>query len=84
MSVSYALVEEAAVRRARLLAERSGCPLYVLHLAAGDGVRALAEGQARGLPFYGETLTPYLSFTADALWDDQRRGLLWKQAATPT
>ena len=71
------LVEEAAVRRCMLLAERSGSPLYVLHMAAGTAVDALAEGRSRGLPFYGETLTPYLSFTAERLWDDEHRGLLW-------
>ena len=71
-----ALVEEAAVRRCMLLAERAGCPLYVLHMAAGSAVNALAEGRERGLPFYGETLTPYLSFTQDMLWDEDRGGLL--------
>jgi dihydropyrimidinase len=71
------IVEEAAIRRAMLLAEYTGSPLYVLHMAGGRGVRALAEGRARGLPFYGETLTPYLSFTAEKLWDDEGRGLLW-------
>jgi dihydropyrimidinase len=78
-----ALVEEAAIRRAMLLAERAGSALYVLHMAAGAGVLALAEGRARGLPFYGETLTPYLSFTADALWRDDKRGLLWNNFPTP-
>jgi dihydropyrimidinase len=76
------LVEEAAIRRAMLLAERAGSPLYILHMAAGSGVQALAEGRSRGLPFYGETLTPYLSFTADALWDDASRGLLWNNFPT--
>jgi dihydropyrimidinase len=75
-------VEEAAIRRAMLLAERSGSPLYVLHMAAGSGIEALAEGHARGLPFYGETLSPYLSFTADKLWDDENRGLLWNNYPT--
>jgi len=76
------LVEEAAIRRVMLLCERAGSPLYVLHMAAGAGVDALNEGRARGLPFYGETLTPYLSFTSDALWDDERRGLLWNNYPT--
>ena len=53
-----------------LLAERAGSPLYVLHMAAGSAVEALAEARARGLPFYGETIAAYLSFTADDLWDD--------------
>ena len=87
------LVEEAAIRRAMLLAERAGSPLYVLHMAAGSGVEALAEGRARGLPFYGETLSAYLSFTQDDLWDEppitvngktyDARGLLYNNFPTP-
>ena len=77
-----ALVEEAAVRRVMLLCERAGSPLYILHMAAGAGVAALAEGRAKGLPFYGETLTPYLSFTSEKLWDDEGRGLLWNNYPT--
>lgn len=76
-----ALVEEAAVRRALLLAERSGSALYVLHVAAGSAVEAIAEARARGLPAYGETLTPYLSFTQEALWEPER-GLLYNNYPT--
>jgi dihydropyrimidinase len=87
------MVEEAAVRRAMFLAERAGSPLYILHMAAGSGVEALAEGRARGLPFYGETLSTYLSFTQEDMWDDgpveaggkvyQGRGLLVNNYPTP-
>jgi dihydropyrimidinase len=64
------IVEEAAIRRAMFLAERTGSPLYVLHMAAGSGIEALAEKREQGLPFYGETLSAYLSFTQDDLWDE--------------
>ena len=64
------IVEEAAIVRAMFLAERTGSPLYVLHMAAGSGIEALAEKRAQGLPFYGETLSAYLSFTQDDLWDE--------------
>src|SRR4051812_32625687 len=87
------IVEEAAIRRAMFLAERAGSPLYVLPMAAGSGVAALAEGRARGLPFYGETLSAYLSFTQDDLWDTSpvdvdgtiypHRGLLFNNYPTP-
>lgn len=87
------LVEEAGIRRAMLLAERTGSPLYVLHMAAGSGVQALAEGRAKGLPFYGETLLTYLSFTQDDLWSDApvdvdgkvypNRGALYNNYPTP-
>jgi dihydropyrimidinase len=71
------LVEEAAVRRMILLAERSGSPLYVFHVAAGSAALAIGEARARDVPIYGETLIAYLSFTSDKLWDDEGRGLLW-------
>ena len=70
------LVEELAIMRALLLAERSGSPLYIFHMAAGAGVEALARARERGLPTYGETLIVYLSYTAEKLFDDANRGLL--------
>ena len=86
------LVEEAATRRAMLLAERAGSPLYVLHMAAGSAVKALTEARMRGLPFYGETIVAYLSFTAEDLWDEaavefegrtyEGRGLLYNNYPT--
>jgi dihydropyrimidinase len=75
------IVEEAAVRRALLLAERSGSPLYILHMAAAAGIDALNEYRSRGLPMYGETLTPYLSFTQDELWKEPN-GLLYNNYPT--
>jgi len=87
------LVEEAAVRRALFLAERAGSPMYVLHMAAGAGVDVLTEARSRGLPFYGETLSPYLSFTQDDIWNEEPlivdgkvwgpRGLLYANFPTP-
>jgi dihydropyrimidinase len=71
------LVEELAIRRAMLIAERTGSPLYVFHMAAGLGVDALAEARAKGLPFYGESLLVYLTWTSEKLFDDANRGLLW-------
>lgn len=71
------LVEEAAVRRMAFLAERAGCPLYVFHVGAGTAAAAIGEWRARGIPIYGESLIAYLSFTAEKLWDDENKGLLW-------
>jgi dihydropyrimidinase len=71
------LVEEAAIRRAILLSERTGCPLYVLHVGAGTGAAAIKEARSRRVPVFGETLICYLSFTSDKLWDDANHGLLW-------
>lgn len=77
-----ALAEEAAVRRAIVLAEHTGSPLYVLHVAAERAARAIAEARGRGLPVYGESLATYLSFTGAVLFDDARRGLLWNNYPT--
>lgn len=71
------LVEEAAIRRAILLSEYTGCPLFVLHVGAGAGAAAVKQARARHLPVFGETLICYLSFTSDKLWDDDNHGLLW-------
>lgn len=87
------IVEEAAIRRAMFLAEKTGSPLYILHMAAGSGVNALAEARGKGLPFYGETLSAYLSFTQDDIWDEtaievngkvyNARGCLYNNYPTP-
>jgi dihydropyrimidinase len=91
--VRGSLVEEAAVRRALLLAERSGAPLYVLHMAAEAGIVALAEARTRGVPAYGETLSLYLHFTQEEMWDEtpvevngtryDARGMLANNYPTP-
>ena len=70
------LVEELAIRRCLLLAERTGSPLYIFHMAAAAGVHALADARARNIPAYGETLIVYLSYTGEKLFDDANRGLL--------
>lgn len=59
------LAEEAAVRRMLLLSERSGCPLYVVHVSSGAGVAAIADARRRGVPAFGEVLHNYLTFTSD-------------------
>ena len=50
-------------------------------MGAETAIDALAEYRTRGLPVYGETLTPYLSFTADELWKEPR-GLLYNNYPT--
>lgn len=59
------LAEEAAIRRMVLLSERSGCPLYVVHVSSRLGIEAIRQAKARGLPISGEVLHNYLAFTSD-------------------
>jgi dihydropyrimidinase len=56
------LSEELAFRQVLRLAERCETAVYMLHVSAVEGVSAIAEARARGLPVYGETLHNYLEF----------------------
>jgi len=58
------LAEEAAIRRMLVLSERSGCPLYVVHVSSRAGVEAIADAKRRRLPVFGEVLHNYLAFTS--------------------
>lgn len=60
------LSEALSFRRVMNLVERIGGAVYMVHVSAAEGVRAIAEARAKGLPVYGETLQHYLSFTADS------------------
>lgn len=72
------LFEAEAVLRVIALAEAVGCPLYIPHLAAGDGVDVvnLARRTAR-VPVWVETCPHYLVLTNDEVL---QRGALSKIA----
>ena len=59
------LAEEAAVRRMVVLARRTGCPLYVVHVSSAWGVEAIRQARDSRLPVYGEVLHNYLTFTSE-------------------
>ena len=59
------LSEDLAFRRVVRLAQDTGAAIYFLHTTAKEGVDAIAEARANGLPVYGEALHNYLHFTAD-------------------
>jgi dihydropyrimidinase len=63
------LSEALSFRRLINLLERVGGRVYFMHVSAEEGVRAIREAQAAGLPVYAETLQHYLSFT----WADYKR-----------
>ena len=58
------LSEDVSFRRAIRLAEQKSCPIYLVHVSAGEGVEAVGEARANGLPVYGETLHNYACFNA--------------------
>ena len=59
------LSEAISFRRIIGLAERVGGALYMVHTSAAEGVSAVAEARARGLPVYGETIQNFNCFTTE-------------------
>lgn len=58
------LSEDVSFRRAIRLSENKRCPVYFVHVSAREGVDAVGEARAKGLPIYGETLHNYACFSA--------------------
>ena len=64
--VHNAMSEDMSFRRILALAQNvPGIALYFMHVSAANGVRAIREARARGMPVYGETLHQYLMYTAE-------------------
>ncbi len=64
--VHNTLSEDVSFRRVIRLAEHvPGCALYMMHVSAGNGVRAIREARARNLPIYGESLHQYMLYTSE-------------------
>lgn len=57
--------EDLAFRKVIRLAEREGAGVCFLHTTAREGVEAVAEARARGLPVYAEVLHHFLCFTEE-------------------
>jgi dihydropyrimidinase len=59
------LSEKLSFRRAIQLAAHTGAGVYFVHTSAKEGVEAVAEARAHGLPIYAETLHHYACYTAE-------------------
>ena len=59
------LSEQLAFRRTIALARATGAAVYFVHTSAKEGVDAIGEARANGLPVYGETLHQYACFNAE-------------------
>ena len=57
--------EDLAFRNIIRLAKHTGAGIYFVHTTAKEGVAAIAEARADGLPVYGEALHNYLQFTCE-------------------
>jgi len=85
-----AFCEVETIKRMIFLAERTGCPLYLVHTSVGEGPDLGAAARARGLDVTVETCPHYLTRTAyDAdldmtakisppLRDAEQRDGLWR------
>ncbi len=59
------LSEMLSFRRTIQLAAVTGAAVYFVHTSAREGVEAVAEARAKGLPVYAETLHHYACFSAE-------------------
>ena len=57
--------EDVSFRRVLRVAEWTGSPVYFVHVSARQGIAAIAESRARGMPVYGETLHNYCCFSEE-------------------
>lgn len=58
-------VEGEADVRAVNLARMAEAPLYIVHLANEQGMKAVTEARNKGFPIFAETCPQYLNFTSD-------------------
>ena len=53
-------LEAEAVKKAIQIAREEDCPIYIVHVSAGDSIRYIEEAQKRGQEIYAETCPQYL------------------------
>lgn len=53
-------VEAIAVKRAIDIADQTNCPLYIVHVSAGDSLKHIHLAQQSGQPVFAETCPHYL------------------------
>ena len=52
--------EVNAIRKVIDLSEKTGCPVYIVHVSTGEGAGAIREAKEKGLKVFGETCIQYL------------------------
>lgn len=65
-----AKTESEAVARAVGLAEKAGCPLYIVHVSAKESLKHIREARARGQKVFAETCPQYLLLDSSKYLDD--------------
>lgn len=69
-------VEAEADKRAIHWAKSTNAPLYIVHLANADGMKAVEEAVTEGYTIYAETCPQYLHFTCDVYKRDDGRNFV--------
>ncbi len=69
-------VEAEADIRAIHWAKAVGAPLYIVHLANDEGMKAVRAAVNEGYPIYAETCPQYLHFTCDVYKRDDGRNFI--------
>ncbi|MBN1274106.1 MAG: dihydropyrimidinase [Candidatus Aminicenantes bacterium] len=67
--------ENAAIQSCLRLAEKTGCRLFIVHMATDKGMGHVARARKKGVDIQAETCTHYLLFTEDIL--KREDGLKW-------
>jgi len=57
--------EDVSFRRVLNVAGWTGSPVYFVHVSAKEGIQAIGESRAKGMPVYGETLHNYCCFNSE-------------------
>jgi dihydropyrimidinase len=67
--------ENKAIQSAIRIAQQTGGRIFIVHLASGEGMHAIAEARAVGTDILAETCIHYLVFTEEML--ERKDGIKW-------
>ncbi len=74
-------VEAEAVSRACILAEETGCNMYIVHTSTKEAVEIIDRYREKGLPIHSETCAHYLAFD-ESLYEKEGVGV-WEIISPP-
>ncbi len=60
------MAEAEAISRLAYFADKTGCPLYCVHISCEEAAEKIAEAKARGIRIWGETCPHYLALNTES------------------
>lgn len=60
------IAEAETISRLAYFADKTGCPLYCVHISCGEAAGKVAEAKARGVRIWGETCPHYLALNTES------------------